>query len=185
MGKKEKGFTLIELLVVIGIIGLLASIVLVGLSKAREGARDTKRVADIMQIVTAIELYYNNNGYYPFNPPEQPPTDSCVKTPNFKNCSAASFTRADVRCPDGRPSKEDWLSCLLGSDIAPVSPHDPLENQGVWRYAYYLDQTQTGMKYYNIGYVPENQSKCPDNFQKKLIGKSEIYECVYSGRKLP
>jgi type II secretion system protein G len=62
---KQKGFTLIELLVVISIIGLLASIVLVALNGARVKARDTKRMADLRQIVTALELYNNDNGYYP------------------------------------------------------------------------------------------------------------------------
>ncbi|MBU1291944.1 type II secretion system GspH family protein [Patescibacteria group bacterium] len=62
---KSKGFTLIELLVVITIIGLLASIVLVSLNSARAKARDARRVADLYQIVLALELYYDTNGTYP------------------------------------------------------------------------------------------------------------------------
>ena len=62
---KGSGFTLIELLVVIAIIGLLASVVLVGLSNTRAKARDTKRVADMNQLAKAFELYYNDRFSYP------------------------------------------------------------------------------------------------------------------------
>ena len=62
---KQKGFTLLELLVVIGIIGLLASILVVNLTGTRRRARDTKRVADIRSMQTAVEDYYGKNGKYP------------------------------------------------------------------------------------------------------------------------
>ena len=64
MRNKNKGFTLIELLVVIAIIGLLASVVLLALNGARAKARDAKRIADIRQMASAMELYFNDvNGY--------------------------------------------------------------------------------------------------------------------------
>lgn len=62
--KKTKGFTLIELLVVIAIIGTLASVVLASLSAAQVKARDVSRTAQIKQIKTALELYYNDNTQY-------------------------------------------------------------------------------------------------------------------------
>lgn len=65
--KTQKGFTLIELLVVVAIIGLLSSVVLSSLNSARAKARDAQRLSDIRQIQTALELYYNDNGKYPFN----------------------------------------------------------------------------------------------------------------------
>ena len=58
---------MIELLVVIAIIGLLASIVLVSLNSARGKARDARRKADLHQIQTALEMYYDSYGHYPFN----------------------------------------------------------------------------------------------------------------------
>lgn len=62
---KQQGFTLIELLVVIAIIGLLASVVLLALNSARARSRDAKRLADVRQLSSAIELYVNDNGSYP------------------------------------------------------------------------------------------------------------------------
>ena len=63
--KSRAGFTLIELLVVIAIIGLLASVILIALSDARQKARVATRVADLNQITKALELYYADNGSYP------------------------------------------------------------------------------------------------------------------------
>ena len=65
MNKNQKGFTLIELLVVIAIIGILSTLSVVALGNARQKARDAKRIADIKQIQTALELYYNDNSSYP------------------------------------------------------------------------------------------------------------------------
>ena len=63
--QKTKGFTLIELLVVIAIIGILSTLAVVALNSARSKARDAKRVADIKQVQTALELYYNDASSYP------------------------------------------------------------------------------------------------------------------------
>lgn len=63
--EKYKGFTLIELLVVISIIGILSSFAVVSLNSARAKARDALRKADMVQIRTAIMLYYDENNSYP------------------------------------------------------------------------------------------------------------------------
>lgn len=62
---KKSAFTLIELLVVIAIIGILVTLAVVALQNARKNARDAKRIADIKQIQTALELYFNDVGEYP------------------------------------------------------------------------------------------------------------------------
>lgn len=63
--RKNKGFTLIELLVVIAVIGLLSTIVMVSLNKARAKARDAKRKTDLKQLQTAVEMYINEYGAPP------------------------------------------------------------------------------------------------------------------------
>lgn len=64
MLKNKKGFTLIELLVVIAIIGLLSTLAVVALTSARQKARDSKRVADMKQLQTAMEMFFSANGTY-------------------------------------------------------------------------------------------------------------------------
>lgn len=63
--KKEKGFTLIELLVVIAIIGVLAAFAMVSLGGARSKARDARRLSDMRQVQTALEMYYADLNSYP------------------------------------------------------------------------------------------------------------------------
>ena len=61
----QKGFTLVELLVVIAIIGILSTLLLLQLGTARSKARDAKRIADINQIRSGLELYFDDNAQYP------------------------------------------------------------------------------------------------------------------------
>ncbi len=63
--QNKKGFTLIELLVVIAIIGLLSTISVIALNEARKKSRDAKRVGDMQQLQTSLELYFNDNSRYP------------------------------------------------------------------------------------------------------------------------
>lgn len=62
---RKTGFTLVELLVVIGIIGILSTLALVSLNSARQKSRDAKRLSDVRQIQTALELYYGDKNTYP------------------------------------------------------------------------------------------------------------------------
>lgn len=47
------------------ILGMLASVVLLSLNSARAKSRDTKRLADVRQIASALELYRNDYKSYP------------------------------------------------------------------------------------------------------------------------
>lgn len=63
--QSKQGFTLIELLVVISIIGILSTLAVVSLNDARAKARDAKRISDIKQTQTALELYLTDRNGYP------------------------------------------------------------------------------------------------------------------------
>lgn len=62
-----RGFTLIELLVVIAIIGVLATVVIASMRSARQKSRDARSAQDFKSLMTALNLYYDDNGHYPPN----------------------------------------------------------------------------------------------------------------------
>lgn len=87
----KKGFTLIELLAVIFIIGVLATAIIVYLNSAREKSRDSRRMADLDTIRTALEMFYDDNGYYPSTKEDCPSGGHwlggdrpCLQGANFK-----------------------------------------------------------------------------------------------------
>jgi prepilin-type N-terminal cleavage/methylation domain-containing protein len=66
--RSSGGFTLVELLVVIGIIGLLVSILVPALGKARQAANETKCQSNLRQLVTGWLMFANDNkGHLPGN----------------------------------------------------------------------------------------------------------------------
>ncbi len=142
----QTGFTLIELLVVISIIGLLSSVVLVSMNSARLKARDGRRLSDMRQIQTALELYYDKNKQYP-NPACDP----------LGNCSVTTCSGWDSS-GDG-----EFIIALKNDGILSNSPMDPRNSPvscGTYHYRYYrygadvagnCDPCQ-GRAYYVIGF---------------------------------
>lgn len=126
--QKSPGFTLIELLVVISVIGLLASVILVALNGARAKARDTKRLADMRQIKTALELYYDKNSVYP-----------PLNVENEGGGVACGGWDTSKRDPDA--DGRFFIPILITEGFVSKVPGDPLDvpgSAGCGGYDYYL-----------------------------------------------
>lgn len=95
--KTKKGFTLVELLVVIAIIGLLSTIAFISLNRARAKARDAKRVSDVRQIQSALELYYSDQASpsYPVLSPAAAWTSMPNMSPGYIGTIPPPTTPAD------------------------------------------------------------------------------------------
>jgi general secretion pathway protein G len=86
IGNSRKGFTLIELLIVIGIIGVLATLLMVNFVGVRQRARDAERKSDLRQIQSALEIYRADNNSYPLTVPGLiPGGSSCPAIFSFNN----------------------------------------------------------------------------------------------------
>jgi prepilin-type N-terminal cleavage/methylation domain-containing protein len=107
----QKGFTLIELLVVIAIIGVLSTLAIVALGGARAKARDSRRVADIKQLATALELYYADNNSYPaiITPGE------ALKSPSGDTTYLGKIPSNPTPRTDGDCADSDYIYSSSGS----------------------------------------------------------------------
>ena len=65
MTLRFKGFTLLEILVTVAIIAIITTIAVVATQNVRLKARDTNRISNVNQVVSALEQYYTRNNTYP------------------------------------------------------------------------------------------------------------------------
>lgn len=114
--KIQKGFTLIELLVVMSIVSLVSSVIFASFNSARAKGRDSKRISELRQIKTALEIYYNDKGQYP-------------------NSLAAVASSGAYN--------SGW-STLLSSSYMTSMPNDPINTTAQYGYYYAPQYKQTG-----------------------------------------
>lgn len=109
MKMNKKGFTLIELLVVIAIIGLLSTLAIVSLNSARSKARDAKRVSDIRQIQTAMEVIYTDYSSYALA--GDPACDNAI----VKNCDDTKLTSIVTNLAQINDPSNSATACVADS----------------------------------------------------------------------
>ncbi len=114
MLKNKKGFTLIELLVVIAIIGLLATLAVVALTSARQKSRDSKRVADMKQLQTAMELMFSANNTYAIA--------SCTTPAIASTCVSATEPSLIAYLPGLNTLADPSVKGVLATDRCPKTP---------------------------------------------------------------
>jgi len=168
---KQTGFTLIELLVVISIIGFLASAAMISFNLMRIKARDTRRVADLRQIKSALDMYYDKYNYYP----------------NIGRWATSEPTVYD-------PSSSKWLSLKIAlAEFIPNLPNDPrpIGNSGPWydgNYHYAYGVSNGGQVYDLVAQLEEatNQNICKYKCWKYHAGEGSYPpETSWCGGSVP
>ena len=162
------GFTLIELLVVVVIIGILATLATVALSNARAKARDAKRVSDVKQIQTALELYFSEEQSYPaslpFGAPLVGPNSGrtfMAKVPVNTMPKDGACTTSDYDYVQVAGAKNFALYFCLGNSTSQLTSGDHLLTGSgfeVGAIGLYLDAPVTGLDYTSPSFTGVTQS---------------------------
>ena len=63
--ERNKGFTLADLIITMGVIGILASLGVVGIGKVKDTTRQTTCISNMRSISQALQLYYNDLRIFP------------------------------------------------------------------------------------------------------------------------
>lgn len=128
----EKGFTLIEILLVMGILGILATTLVVAINPSHQfaKARDAERETDLIAILSVVTQYSAEHSG------ELPDTDGDPETSNFP--TSATCIGTDVGCFNLAAAGES------GDEIVPVyavsMPADPKTGTaGNTGYTIYVD----------------------------------------------
>lgn len=144
--KFEKGFTLMEMLVVIAIIGILATVVVVGVNKSREKSRITRIQSDIQQMKLQLESDV------------EPPKLDYASIPDITGCTSPCVPTAtagsayeNLIADAEKNGVKDW-SIVLGSKLYYVAAKEPND---LW---YCVDSSGNTTE---RSTVPDNSIPCP------------------------
>ena len=171
---KKAGFTLIELLVVVAIIGILSSVVLSSLNTARMKGRDAKRVSDFKQLMTALELFYNQYGQYPVTcgAPTWDGHWQCLAT-CLETGAGCGIATPGFQIPISKVSQDPLDNPATVSDSDPTYYYGypaACSNGQSYRLAVYLETAHTVLSSDLDGSFYNSNSGCEDSNRGYCVG---------------
>lgn len=105
MNRLKRGFTLVELIVVIAVIGILAAVTVIGLSRYQADTRDTRRASSVAVIAEALEKYYDENGEYPSC------TDVMAAADTLTTTTLIGINKSAIVAPQAASGQTNTIEC--------------------------------------------------------------------------
>lgn len=159
--RHETGFTLIEMLVVMAIIGILASIIMFQLYRAKESARLVKARGDVNQIRKAIVLLENDANQWPGHYP----VDQVGTGASGNEVWDLSVPSAGLLATDG--NYNNWSGPYISAIM-----NDP------WNNAYFFDPDYDIDQGVGERWAAVIGSYGPDGVGQNQYGSDDIIEAI-------
>jgi len=142
--RANNSFTLIELLIVIAIIAILSAVIVASTSTSRQKARDARRIQDLNEIKTALEMYYYKNNYsYPSG-----------------NIGPDGINSDQGFCIEKATDANQFQSILIQGNYLSTIPQDPLyQDVATPDYCYWYRTEDNGQKFKLFAKVEEQDYK--------------------------
>lgn len=157
--QNKKGFTLIELLVVILIISLLSTIVFYVVRTTRRNADEGRIQQELIQIRTALELYYAKYGVYP-EPKINYQSFECYK--------------------DVRDSNNQFLQVLVDEKFLSKNPRFPLKGDLGGSNTGYCYQRNTQYGGYLFMYISTKPAVCKPDGKTSISSARSCFSTINS-----
>ena len=110
----KRGFTLVEMLIVLSITGLVIALFAGNYAATQKASRDARRLADMNDILTALQSYYADHGFYPGS------------TTAYGEANCAGW---DTTFTDGDNDGNSFIDPLYDEGYLEKMPIDPLTAQ--------------------------------------------------------
>ena len=158
--KRNSGFTLMELLIVIGVLGILAAGLLAAIDPFEQlkKARDSNYRSGAIELLSSVQRYYANHGYFPWRNSSVTGTGTCTTDTaavlaNNSNTSSSSATVLTV----GANQSSSVAPCL--TDLVSDGELKSTFSQGLNTTVYLSSWSKTSVR---VCFSPESKSNRSD-----------------------